>query len=438
VISIPKKRGVYILVFHLAKATSIAFDRKGTRHTFPKGWYLYAGSACGPGGLHKRLTRHQRRIADGKKMHWNVDYFREHALLCELWCCETDDRRFEHHWAQAVADLMGATVPVRKFGASDCKAHCPSHFFHLPTRPSTAVFRSQLSTRGLSNTATVEFIAEPRGQHAAPELQHAYFLGRHFLERRNLAIRDGDLKPDERTNLAELQPARQLAESVAKEMKVSFPKLKEAIKFATAVETLIENCGESAWSLLFGPMQPQKAPSILRLSRTSDVRQRHRVNGVMEGLFRSIAPHSDDTVFDTVKYGEVPSRLARARGSLEKLRKKLKKTRKGGLLQEAKKLSRLCRLSAQRLDMCLKNRIAPASAVPCYLGKEPIMHIVKTKTVKGKVIGLARAALRLIVKNVWDFEEMMCRGLKPTAEQLQVTRSEIERIREIARQIECP
>jgi hypothetical protein len=33
---------------------------------------------------------------------------------------------------------------------------------------------------------------------------------------------------------------------------------------------------------------------------------------------------------------------------------------------------------------------------------------------------------------------MMCRGLKPTAEQLQVTRSEIERIREIARQIECP
>lgn len=66
------------------------------------------------------------------------------------------------------------------------------------------------------------------------------------------------------------------------------------------------------------------------------------------------------------------------------------------------------------------------------------MHIVKTKTVKGKVIGLARAALRLIVKNVWDFEEMMCRGLKPTAEQLQVTRSEIERIREIARQIECP
>ena len=436
VISIPQTRGVYILVFHLAKATSIAFDRKGTRHTFPPGWYLYVGSACGVGGLNSRLAQHQRRISDGKRMHFNVDYFREHALLCELWYCETDDCRFEHHWAQTVTDQMGATVPVRKFGASDCKAHCPSHFFHLPTRPSTAVFRSQLSTRGLSNTVSVEFIAEPRGKRPAPELQRAYFLGRHFLERRKLAIRDGNLEPDEWTSLAEHRRARLLAESVAREMKVSFPKLKEAIKFATAVETLIENCGESAWTALFNPMQPQKAQAILRLSRTSDVRQRHRINGVVEGLFRSIAPHSDDTVFDTVKYGEVLSRLARARGTLGELQKQLKKTRQGCLLREAKRLSHLCRLSAQRLDKCLRYRVASAAAVPRYLGKETIMQTLRSKAVKGKMIGKGRAALRLTVKNLWDFEEMMRRGLEPTAEQLQVTLSEIERIREIASQIE--
>jgi hypothetical protein len=219
-------------------------------------------------------------------------------------------------------------------------------------------------------------------------------------------------------------------------MKVSFPKLKEAIKFATAVETLIENCGESAWTVLFDPMRPQKAQAILRLSRTSDVRQRHRINGVVEGLFRSIAPHSDDTVFDTVKYGEVPSRLARARGTLGELQKQLKKTRQGCLLREAKRLSRLCRLSAQRLDKCLRNRVASAAAVPRYLGKENIMQTLRSKAVNGKVIGKGRAALRLIVKNLWDFEEMMRRGLEPTAEQLQVTLSEIEWIREIASQIE--
>jgi len=300
------------------------------------------------------------------------------------------------------------------------------------------VFRSKLSSRGHSTAISVEFIAEPRGKRPAPELQRAYFLGRHFLERRKLAIRDGNLEPDEWTSLAEHRRARLLAESVATEMKVSFPKLKEAIKFATAVETLIENCGESAWTVLFNPMQPQKAQAILRLSRTSDVRQRHRINGVVEGLFRSIAPHSDDTVFDTVKYGEVPSRLARARGTLGELQKQLKKTRQGCLLREANRLSRLCRLSAQRLDKCLRYRVATAAAVPRYLGKETIMQTLRSKAVKGKMIGKGRAALRLTVKNVWDFEEMMRRGLEPTAEQLQVTQSEIERIREIASQIERP
>ncbi len=438
VISIPETPGVYILVFHLAKATNIAFDRKGTRHTFPPGWYLYVGSACGVGGLNRRLARHQRRIADDKKMHWNVDYFREHALLCELWYCETDDCRFEHHWAQTVADLKGATVPVQKFGASDCKAHCPSHFFHLPTRPSTAVFRSQLSTRGLSTTVSVEFIAEPRGKRSAPGLQCEYLLGRRFLERRNLAIRDSDLEPSKWTSLAKRRPARLLAESVAKEMKVSFPKLKEAIEFAAAVETLIENCGESAWSALFDPNRAQTRKAILSLSRTSDVRQRHRINGVIEGKFPSVAPHSDDMVFDTTSFAEVSKRLARARGSLEKLLVHLKTIHDSMIVEEVRLLSRLCRWSVDLLDECLTNRGTPSPALPDELSKESVLARVRSKAVRGRAVGWGRAALRLIVKNFWDFEEMMRRGLEPTAEQLQVTRSEIERIREIASQIERP
>lgn len=438
VISIPQTRGVYILVFHLAKATSIAFDCKGTRHTFPPGWYLYVGSACSVGRLNGRLAWHQRRISDGKRMHFNVDYFREHALLCELWYCETDDRRFEHHWAQTVTDQMGATVPVRKFGASDCKANCPSHFFHLSGRPSTAVFRSKLSSRGHSTAISVEFIAEPRGKRPAPELQRAYFLGRNFLERRKLAIRDGNLEPDEWTSLAEHRRARLLAESVAREMKVSFPKLKEAIKFATAVETLIENCGESAWSVLFDPKRPQTRTEILSLSRTSDVRQRHRINGVMEGQFRSIAPHSDDTVFDTTSFAEVRKRLARARGSLGKLLVHLKIIHDSMIVEEVRLLSRLCRWSADLLDECLTNRGTPSLVLPDELSKESVLARVRSKAVRGRAVGWGRAALRLTVKNLWDFEEMMRRGLGPTASQLQIARSEIERIREIASQIERP
>ena len=64
------------------------------------------------------------------------------------------------------------------------------------------------------------------------------------------------------------------------------------------------------------------------------------------------------------------------------------------------------------------------------------MQTVRSKAVKGKMIGMGRSALRLTVKNVWDFEEMMCRGLEPTADELQTTRCEIQQIREIASQIE--
>jgi hypothetical protein len=369
-------------------------------------------------------------------MHWNVDYFREHALLCELWYCETDDCRFEHHWAQAVADLKGATVPVPKFGASDCKANCPSHFFHLSGRPSTAVFRSLLSSRELSSTVSVEFIAEPRGKRIGPELQRAYFHGRHFLELLNLAIRDSDLEPSKWASLAKRRPARLLAESVAKERKVSFPKLKEANKFATAVETLIENCGESAWSALFDPKRPQTRKAILSLSRTSDVRQRHRINGVIEGKFPSVAPHSDDMVFDTTSFAEVCKRLARARGSLEKLLLHLKTIHDSMIVEEVRLLSWLCRWSVDLLDECLTNRGTASPVLPDDLSKDSVLARVRSKAVRGRAVGKGRGALRLIVKNVWDFEEMMRRGLEPTAEQFQVTRSDIERIREITSQIE--
>ncbi len=49
---------------------------------------------------------------------------------------------------------------------------------------------------------------------------------------------------------------------------------------------------------------------------------------------------------------------------------------------------------------------------------------------------MGRSALRLIVKNVWDFEEMMRRGLVPTEQQLQDTLRDIKQIQETARLID--
>ncbi len=434
--SIPNMPGVYVLIFHLSRKTDVIFDRKGSRHSFPPGWYLYVGSACGAGGLRGRLARHQRQIADGKKMHWNVDYFREHAMLCEVWYCATPDSAFEHHWANALAELPGATVPVQKFGASDCGSHCPSHFFRLADRPSTATFRAQLASQRFSMDVIVEFLEEPPRKKAAERvIQYEYQLGRQFLERRRRLIADNDLAPCRWASLAKGQPARRLAEEVARQLKTPFSTVKRAIEFAMAVETLIENCGANVLPVLFDAHRPQGRKAIMLLSRTSDMRQRYRVTSVVEGRSPSVAPHGDDTVFDTVKFGEVPSRLARARGSLEQLLHLLMNA-DDNLVSEAKRLSRLCRWSAQRLDLCLKKRIAPASAVPRHLRKETIMSTLRSKIVHGRTIGLARQALRLTAKNLWDFEEMMHRDLVPTAKQLGVTRSEAKRIQMIARQIE--
>lgn len=93
------------------------------------GYYLYAGSARGPGGLKARVARHMRRP---KLCHWHVDQI------------------------SAVADVVGAFVwpggnecalaarwarvgtPVAGFGSSDCR-RCRSHLLgplaslpHLP------------------------------------------------------------------------------------------------------------------------------------------------------------------------------------------------------------------------------------------------------------------------------------------------------------------
>lgn len=435
--SIPITSGVYVLVFHLSRKTDITFDRKGSQHSFPPGWYLYVGSACGAGGLRGRLARHQRHTGDRKRFHWHVDYFREHAMLCEIWYCATADSAFEHHWAKTLTALAGATVPVPKFGASDCNAQCPSHFFHLSGRPSTAAFRASVESQNLSTKVFVEFIEEPRGKkQAVREIHFEYLLGRQFLERRRRAIPESGLEPGQWDSLAKHRPARQLAEQVAEQMQVSFPAITEAIAFATAVETLIENCGADVLPVLFDPHRPQGRKAIMRLSRTSNVRQQYRVAGVIEGRSRSVAPHRDDSVYDTESVREVLSRLQRVRGILKILLDQLR-TANEDVVSEANRLSRLCRLSAQRLGDCLKSRVASASAVSREFHKKTIMSMLRSKAVTGGTIGLARLALRFTVKNLWNYEEMIRRGLVPTEKELQEILGEVKEIHDVTRKIEC-
>lgn len=105
---------------------------------FPSGWYAYAGSARGPGGLAARVSRHECK---SKLRHWHIDYLRAQAQPATVWYT-LSDAKLECDWAKALRELPGASIPVRGFGASDCR--CPSHLIHFSARPAISAFAGRV------------------------------------------------------------------------------------------------------------------------------------------------------------------------------------------------------------------------------------------------------------------------------------------------------
>jgi Uri superfamily endonuclease len=97
-------------------------------YLFPEGWYVYTGSAFGPGGIRARVARHRR----GGPTHWHVDYLARAAELVEV-VEMPGGARGECDHARAVRLMPGAVVPARGFGSSDCR--CPAHLVYFAARP---------------------------------------------------------------------------------------------------------------------------------------------------------------------------------------------------------------------------------------------------------------------------------------------------------------
>ncbi len=138
--------GTYVLALWVGTAQRIRVGHLG-EFVFPAGWYLYAGSALGPGGLLARLARHLTRLARGKRIHWHVDYLRERAAWAGAWG-QPSDQRLECTWAGVLRNLPGAKVVAPRFGASDC--HCPAHLVHLPELPGDDWFEAVLGAQRIN------------------------------------------------------------------------------------------------------------------------------------------------------------------------------------------------------------------------------------------------------------------------------------------------
>lgn len=132
--------GTYSLVLRCRQPQSISVGRLGDI-SFSTGYYVYVGSAFGPGGVRARVRRHARV---NRTRHWHIDYVRPALSLEEVWFCH-DRVRQEHRWAAAFAE---AGEVVNGFGCSDCR--CPSHLFYFTSRRRLASVRGALGTGGES------------------------------------------------------------------------------------------------------------------------------------------------------------------------------------------------------------------------------------------------------------------------------------------------
>jgi Uri superfamily endonuclease len=141
--------GTYALLLKLDKQERITIGKLGT-FDFPAGYYLYVGSALGPGGLRARLAHHRRssenssganRGQTGQKLHWHIDYLLQRGQLVEVWSVASAER-LECKWGQIARRLSGAQVPVQGFGSSDCR--CPAHLIYFRARPSRERFERTL------------------------------------------------------------------------------------------------------------------------------------------------------------------------------------------------------------------------------------------------------------------------------------------------------
>ena len=130
--------GTYALILELKVPAELEVGRLGPI-TFRFPFYIYVGSAFGPGGLRSRIRHHTRPI---RSTHWHIDYLRQAANVIDVWHSAGDERA-ECAWSRAVSELRGAS-PVSRFGASDCR--CQSHLFGFSTTPKVVSFRRELNS----------------------------------------------------------------------------------------------------------------------------------------------------------------------------------------------------------------------------------------------------------------------------------------------------
>lgn len=128
-----REGGTYALILHGAMPGTVSVGRWGRLDLVP-GYYVYVGSAFGPGGVLARVSRHLRKA---KPKRWHIDYLSGLTRVESVWYSH-DPVRLEHRWAEALGNLPGM-IGIPGLGCSDCD--CRAHLFASAWEPDLAAFR---------------------------------------------------------------------------------------------------------------------------------------------------------------------------------------------------------------------------------------------------------------------------------------------------------
>lgn len=110
---------LYAISLTLPQNETITIGALGT-FTFEKGDYVYIGSA--KKNIVSRVERHAKM---DKTKRWHLDYFRPY---CEVTAIQSFPEG-DGECALAAGFAEKGTIPVKKFGASDCR--CGGHLILL-------------------------------------------------------------------------------------------------------------------------------------------------------------------------------------------------------------------------------------------------------------------------------------------------------------------
>lgn len=120
-----RNAGSYLLLMENVEDVRLSIGKLGERD-FPKGWYVYVGSAMN--SLDARLKRHQRKR---KTRFWHIDSIASTVMPIRKVYPIRRAERLEAKLARALEPVCDAMIPG--FGASDAKES--SHLFYFSAYP---------------------------------------------------------------------------------------------------------------------------------------------------------------------------------------------------------------------------------------------------------------------------------------------------------------